>query len=120
MERRRFRRVDLSVPISIRSGEEAQTKIDLTGQVRDMSLGGCYSYVSGPCELKRHDQIICSLEVPTEQARWFPFARVLGRGWVVRTETIHKRRRAGESPSEEPQTGIAIAFAPDVTALGTI
>lgn len=120
-ERRRFRRAELDVPVAIRSlDREGADTVAITGQVKNVSLAGVYCYVGTPCPLQVGEQVVCTISVPSEQARLFPFTRLLGKGWVARLEPIVKGRRAGESPTEEQLLGMAVAFTPDVTALGTI
>ncbi len=119
-ERRRFRRAELDVPVVIRPVERGETAGTLIGQVKNVSLAGVYCYMAAPCPLKVGEQVVCTISVPPEQARQFPFTRLLGKGWVARLEPIMKGRRTGESPSEDQLLGLAIAFTPDVTALGTI
>jgi hypothetical protein len=79
--------------------------------------------VKAPCALQVGEQVICSIAVPPEQSRWFPFSRILGKGWVTRLKPIAMGRRDGdwvpESPEEE-LLGLVVAFNPDVSALGTI
>jgi hypothetical protein len=120
-ERRQFRRAELDVPVAIRVLDaEGAAETAITGQVKNVSLVGIYCYVKDPSTLKAGQQVICSLSVPPEQTRLFPFSSVHGRGWVVRAEPVPMGRRAGESPTSEQLLGLAVAFAPDVTALGTI
>lgn len=88
--------------------------------VKNASLAGVYCYVKDGYSLKPGDQVVCSLAIPAEQLRLFPFTRLLGKGRVVRVEPIPTGRRAGESPSDQKLFGAAIAFAPDITALGTL
>jgi len=120
-ERRQFRRAELDVPVTIQAlSTEGSVESAVTGQLKNVSLAGVYCYVKDPSTLKAGQQVICSLSVPPEQARLFPFSSVHGRGWVVRAEPVPMGRRAGESPTSEQLLGLAVAFAPDVTALGTI
>ena len=121
MERRRFRRAELDVPVSIRAlGEQGSTSEPIVGQAKDISLAGLYCHVKTPCSIASGQSVMCSVVIPPEQARWFPFTRVTGRGNVVRLEPVPEGRRAGEIQPEEQLMGVAIAFAADVTALGTI
>jgi len=121
IERRRFRRAELDVPVTIRPlGTEEAAEMAVTGQVKNVSLAGVYCHVRAPCLLRPGNHVTCSISIPLEQARWFPFSRVQGKGWVVRVEPLPVGRRAGETPAEEPLLGVAVAFMPDVTALGTI
>ncbi|MBI2885377.1 MAG: hypothetical protein HYY15_04305 [Candidatus Omnitrophica bacterium] len=89
----------------------------IQAQARDLSLAGMYCYVTAPVPWSVGELVHCTVVVPSEQAATFPFARVLGPGWVVRVDQIPRGRRAGENPSSEERFGIAVAFASDVTAL---
>lgn len=120
IERRQFRRAELDAPIDIRSAKTEQPNAQVTGQVKNVSLAGVYVYVSSPCPLQPGEQVICSIVVPLEQQRAFPFRRVSGKGWIVRLEPIARGRRTGESPSADSLIGMVVAFAPDVTALGAV
>ena len=122
-ERRRSRRAELDVTVEIRpagAGQEPSAFPPLTGEVKNISLAGVYAHVKAPCPLQPGQHIICSIHVPPEQARWFPFARILGKGWVIRLDPVQVGRRAGEAMPEDQLLGLAIAFAPDVTALATL
>lgn len=120
MERRRFRRAELDVPVSIRPVTQDASAEPVTGQVKDLSLAGVFCSTPAPCVLKLGDAVICSIAIPPEQARLFPFTRVLGKGWVTRLEPLPVGRREGERQPEEALLGLAVAFSPDIAALGTI
>ena len=121
MERRRFRRADLDVSVTIRpvDSEGAMSASPIIAQVRNVGLAGLYCYLKSPCALETGDTVICSLIIPREQVRLFPFARIHSKGWIVRIGPVHSGRRAGESLSTEQLLGLAVAFAPDATALAT-
>lgn len=126
MERRQFRRAEIDVPVAIRpanadgSQPSPPSETVVTGQAKNVSLAGVYCYAKSPCPLKAGERVTCSVAIPPEQARLFPFTRLVGQGWVVRVDPIPMGRRAGENPSEEDLLGLAVAFTPDVTALGTV
>jgi hypothetical protein len=120
MERRRFRRADLEVPVSIRTLDQGASAAPVIGQVKDVSLAGLYCYFKDPCPFASGERVACSISVPPEQARSFPFTRLAGKGWVVRREPLQPGRREGESQPGESLVGLAVAFMPDVTALGTV
>ena len=119
-EQRQFRRAEVDAPLTIRLLDQDALASPISGQVKNVSLAGVYCFVQDGYSLKQGDQVVCSLTVPAEQLRLFPFTRVLGKGRVVRVEPIPTGRRAGESPSGQKLFGMAIAFAPDITALGTL
>ncbi len=121
IERRRSRRVELDAGlITIRQLKDGQEAAPVTGQVKNVSLEGVLCHVKAPCALAKGDTVACSLSIPADQTRWFPFNRLLGNGLIVRVEPVASGRRAGENPSTEQLLGLAVAFAPNVTALGTI
>ena len=122
VERRRARRAELEVPIEIRPHitPEQSTPPPVIGNVKNVSLTGVYFHVKTPCALQTGEQVTCSIHIPPEHSRWFPFTRILGKGWIMRSEPVPVGRRAGESPSDQEQIlGLAVSFSPDVTALGT-
>jgi len=124
MERRRFRRAELDVPVTIRPANNNNNSGEpIEGQVKDVSLAGVFCYVKAPCPLQVGQQVVCSVAIPPEQSRWFPFNRILGKGWVARLKPIPMGRRGGDrlaATEEEEVLGLAVAFNPDVSALGTI
>jgi len=121
VERRQFRRAEMTVPVVIRPvGDDGSKAAPISGQARNVSLAGVYCYVPASCSLKADDSVTCSVSVPRDQTRTFPFTRVVGKGWIVRSEPVQEGRRAGDSHGNESQVALAIAFAPDVTALGTL
>ena len=121
-ERRQFRRAELDVTIQIRPvGDGDSSQPMLEGRIKNVSLAGALCYVSTPCPLKTGETVLCSVMIPTEQVRLFPFARLHGKGWVVRISPVSGGRRAGDATQAGEQwLSVAIAFAPDVTALGTL
>lgn len=122
VERRQFRRAEVQVPVALRPMNPPSTDHDslITGQVKNVSLSGVYCYTKSPCALKPGERVTCSVAIPPEQTRHFPFTRLVGSGWVVRVDPIPMGRRAGDNPIEEELLGLAVAFTPDVTALGAV
>lgn len=118
VERRRFRRVSLDVPVAIRSLDHSEPPTETTAQVRDISLAGVYCVAKSPCPLQPGESVVCSVSVPPADARAFPFSRVMGKGWVVRVQPLLAGRREGDTTDEESVLGVAVAFTRNVTALG--
>jgi hypothetical protein len=120
-ERRRSRRVDLpDVPVVIRPVNAD----DLPGQpvecqLRNVSLTGLSCLVPASVSLQPNDRVVCSVLIPRERTRTFPFTRLHGRGWVLRVEPTAPTRRAGDTTGGQTMLGMAIAFAPDASALAT-
>ena len=115
LNRRRWRRVKLSVPVQVGKGAEGVGALSEqhAGWSKSMSPGGVYvttreggSFVPG--ELLR-----VSVSVPWESRKVFPFAWLAGSGRVVRVEDL-------STPEEGRQTGLAIEFFEDMTVLGAI
>ncbi len=121
IERRQNRRARLEAPVEIRlMGEgDVNSAPPIQGHVRNLSLSGAYCTVKLPCSIASNEEVICSVRIPSEQTRSFPFSLVQGRGWVVRAEPVMTGRRAGEHATDE-QMGLVVAFAPDVTALSIL
>ena len=122
-ERRQFRRAELDVTIAIRPLEEEDgaSNTVIEGKIKNVSLAGALCYVPTPCPLKTGQAVICSVTIPLEQARIFPFARINGKGWIVRIAPVAAGRRSGDFAQQGEQfLSVAVAFAPAVTALGTL
>ena len=112
IERRLFRRAELDVPVVMRLlANEGAPAEPMAGHVKNVSLAGFFCHVKAPCPLQPGQQVISSISIPPEQAHGFPFTRLHGKGWVVRAAAI----LGGEA-----LMGLAVAFTPDVTALGTL
>jgi hypothetical protein len=108
--------VDLEVPVEIRSLESPESVSALfTGRASNVSLAGVYALVPASFPLQAGAPVSCSVSIPQPNAKQFPFARVLGKGWIVRV-----RRSGQETADEQAEVEVAIAFTGDVTALGTI
>ena len=122
VERRRFRRAELEVPVTIRPvGPQEDAKApSLVGETRNVSLAGVLCQVEAPCALTPGQSVMCTVEIPEELVKRFPFARLTGRGSVIRVEPVQEGRRAEDNRSEKQLIGLAIAFASDVTALGAM
>jgi hypothetical protein len=119
-ERRRFRRADLELPVTVRPLNDQNVPGEpVICQLREVSLAGLYCSVKAPSPFKLNDHVVCSVSVPRERTRVFPFTRLHSKGWVVRVEPVPAGRRAGESSSGEQMVGLAVAFASDATALAT-
>lgn len=122
VERRRFRRAELEVPVAIRAvgPHEEPAPEPLVGETKDISLAGVYCHLKAPCTLAPGQSVMCTVAIPEELFKRFPFARLTGRGSVVRLEPVPAGRRADDNQSSKQLIGLAIAFAPDVTALGAM
>ena len=121
LEHRRFRRATLDAPVVIRTVEaEGAEPAIITGQAKNVSLAGLYCHVKSPCSLTAGQPVLSSIAFTDEQARLFPFARLLGKGWVTRVESVTAGKRAGEPAERDALIGVTVAFTPDLTALGML
>ncbi len=119
-ERRRFRRAELDVLVTIRPLDEQNLPGEpVICQLRNVSLAGLCCFVKAPSPFQQNDRVICSVSVPRDRTRVFPFTRLHSKGWITRVEPVPTGRRAGESSSAEHMIGLAVAFASDATALAT-
>lgn len=111
VDRRHHRRVDLPVAVSFRQlNGSGKASSPVTGSAKDVGLAGVYVWVPSAVSLPAGTQVSYTVEVPPEQQRQFPFKRLLGIGWVVRTDL----------QSDGKQTGVAIAFSPSTTVLSSV
>ncbi len=115
VERRRHRRVDLPVKVVFRLIEGASVGAPFTSFAKDVGLAGVFVIVPGSANLKPGAAVSYSVEVPPERQRQFPFTRLMGKGWIVRLAEKETDAEGGILG-----TGVAIAFADDVTALSTV
>jgi len=120
VERRRFRRAELEVPVAIRAVGPPEDAEPLIGEAKNVSLAGVYCHLQAPCALTPGQSVMCTVAIPEELVKRFPFARLTGRGSVVRLEPVREGRRADDNRSSKQLIGLAIAFAPDATALGAM
>lgn len=101
VEKRRFKRLDLSLPMRLRhiSGTGKEDTIDsITANV---SYNGAYVLDIDLKNLKPNDELHMTLSVPRDETRDFPFSRLTGRAKVIRVE----------------EDGIALEFDEDISRL---
>ena len=86
VEKRRFKRLGLALPITIRrtSGDGKEEVYD--GITINVSFNGaCVEEINIPA-IKHEDKLNISLSVPRDEARDFPFSRLIGKARVVRVD----------------------------------
>ena len=110
-ERRRHRRVPLSVHVLAKRTAAGEQGIFESGETKDVSLAGVYFTTPAWQDVQPQEVLTLSISVPREQSRDFPFSRLAGRGRVVRVDP-----QSGETPDER-RVGIAVEFADDLTVL---
>ena len=117
IERRQHRRVGLEVQVELRTTDPAGVKSPpLAGRARNVSLAGFYAIMPAPFPLEPGTPVYCSVNIPEESRRQFPFMRLLGKGYVVRILP----HQPDEESDGHPEVGVAVSFAGDVTALGAM
>ena len=112
IDRRRHRRIDLTVPILARRNGDGQEASFKEGVAKNLSLAGVYFTTAGWQELAEDEVMTISVSIPPEQVRHFPFSRLAGRGRVVRVEELAKVATSGPT-----MYGVALEFGEDLTVL---
>ena len=112
IDRRRHRRIDLTIPILARRNSDGQMASFKEGAAKNLSLAGVYFTTAGWKELTKDEIMTISVSIPPEKVRSFPFSRLAGRGRVVRIEEL--ARVASDGPT---LYGVALEFGQDLTVL---
>ena len=112
IDRRRHRRIDLTVPILARRNGEGTDAPFREGVAKNLSLAGIYFTTAGWKQLEADEIMTISVSIPVEKVRSFPFSRLAGRGRIVRVEELAKI--ASEGPT---LYGVALEFGEDLTVL---
>lgn len=112
IDRRRHRRIDLTVPILARRNNDGNGASFHEGVAKNLSLAGLYFTTAGWRELQADEIMTVSVSVPPEQVRHFPFSRLAGRGRVVRVDELAKVDSSGPT-----LYGVALEFGEDLTVL---
>lgn len=115
-DRRRWQRVELSVPVQVNrgaAGEEGGASPPEMGQTVNFSAGGIYAITSGGSLSMSEALLTVSIVIPWEARRMVPFSRIAGSCRVVRVDGL-STADAGK------RQGLALAFCgDDVIMLGT-
>ena len=85
-EKRKSKRLDLSLPMSIRHDSDDGKEKKQEGLAINVSYNGAYVVDISLKDMKPEDKINISLSVPRDDARDFPFSRIIGEARVVRVE----------------------------------
>ena len=86
LEKRRFRRLDLSIPMTLKRISSEGKENTITGITNNISYNGTYVREANIKDLKPEDNLHISLSVPRDDTRDFPFSRLTGKARVVRVE----------------------------------
>jgi hypothetical protein len=114
-ERRRGRRVPINASLLIRPLDEQKPQAARELTAHNISLAGVYFETDQPEGLVLNEQVVASIAIPEAERRTFPFARLAGRGRVVRIQELSP----GQS-QDAKRFGVALEFGRDVTALTAI
>jgi len=101
IEKRKFKRLDLSLPAKVRRTSSSGKEEVHSGVTVDVSYNGAYIIDIKIKNIKPEDTLHISVSVPREDARDFPFSRLVGNATVVRVE----------------DDGIAVEFSKDINRL---
>ena len=113
-ERRRGRRVPLTVPLLIRQGDARQPHAFHEEVTRDLSLAGAY-FETEQETYTVNDLVVPSVMISDVQTRTFPFTRLAGKSRVVRVDTLPQSGASGRK-----RFGVALEFGDDFTALAAL
>ena len=101
-EKRKFKRLELSFPVSIKCVGDDRKEIPLEGVIVNVSFSGAYIIdIDNNIKLKAKDCIHISLSVPRDETRDFPFSRFAGSAEVIRVD----------------KQGLALEFGKDMSRL---
>ncbi len=100
-EKRKFKRLGLSLPARIKSSLKSGKEQTQEGTTLNVSFNGAYVTDINNKSIKPEDSIKILLSVPRDDARDFPFSRLAGKAKVVRVE----------------EDGLALEFDKDISRL---
>ena len=84
LEKRKYKRIELSIPVSIKSCAKDTKKQSQEGLTLNISYNG--AYVVNVKNLKHNEEVNISIQIPKEEAGTFPMSRIAGRAKVVRMD----------------------------------
>jgi hypothetical protein len=101
VEKRRFKRLDMSLPTELRHFSSEGKEESLEGNTLNVSYNGVYVIDISVKNIKANDTLNISLSVPRDETRDFPFSRIAGKARVARIE----------------KNGVALEFSEDINRL---
>lgn len=113
LERRRGPRANVTAPLVVRHLDARKNAPTLEHMTRDISLAGAYFETDRPDAFQKDELVLASITIPEHERRAFPFARLVGRGRIVRVQELPPAQGA-------KRFGVAIEFGRDATALTAI
>ena len=101
VEKRKFKRLDLALPMKIRRTSGDGEEDIQEGVTINVSFNGAYVVNVDVRGIEIKDKLNISLSVPRDDTRDFPFSRLVGKARVIRVE----------------KDGIALEFSEDIYRL---
>ncbi len=86
IEKRRFKRLDLSLPMRLRRVTGDGKEDVKEGVTINVSFNGAYIIDIDIKDIKPKENLHITLSVPRDEARDFPFSRVVGEAKVIRVD----------------------------------
>ena len=115
VDRRRGKRANLEVPLSIRRVEADRSKPFKEEVTKNISLVGLYFETEHGGAYSPDDVFMASASIPELHTREFPFTRVAGPSRVVRVSPL-----PGSGEGQATRFGVALEFGQDVIALSAL
>ena len=85
-ERRRHKRVALSISAMVKDPQDAQRLMFERASTVNISQGGAYLRTSDRPKINPGEKVNVHISIPRSEANIFPFSRLAGKAKVVRTE----------------------------------
>lgn len=86
MEKRKFKRLDLSLPVKVKLATKENKEGAIEVITSNVSYNGAYIRNIDLTNIKPNDNLHITISVPRDEARDFPFSRISGNARVVRAE----------------------------------
>ena len=85
-ERRKYKRVALSIPAMVRDPQDVQRLMLEEASTVNISQGGAYLRTGDRPEISPGEEVNIHISIPRSEANIFPFSRLAGKAKVVRIE----------------------------------
>jgi len=86
IEKRRFERLNMSLPITLKHVSDDGKEKLMDGVTSDVSYDGAFVTDAASKDLKPNDNLHVSLVIPRDNTRDFPFSRLTGKARIARIE----------------------------------
>ena len=114
-EKRKYRRLELALPIEVRKIGPPAELIFEESTTTNVSLGGAYFKTRIWKDVRPKEGVYISISIPREMTRHFHFSRLAGKARVVRVEEL-----PGDELDPLARQGIAIEFGSESISLATV